>query len=263
MDIHLWIASASHHNGWCDQLQFRDKSIGKPLAFPYNKDKGILNSLALNIANTMTLQKQKTMRFLPALCGFLLLISPMTTLAAEHLPSFIEDALNGLPTSTRAQIEKSINRSINSIPSVEEVRNNALADLLEVTVVPERPAPNERVALSVVSYLTDLNRGEIFWYINDELRERGVGKTSFSFTVKEAGSISRVDIVINTAEGARIAKKLTFRPADMDFMWEALTYTPPFYKGKALLSAESPVKIVVMPHFVSGNGKTIPSRSLV
>ena len=38
-------------------------------------------------------------------------------------------------------------------------------------------------------------------------------------------------------------------PATVGIVWEAETYTPPFYKGKALFTNESTIKLVALPNF--------------
>lgn len=49
----------------------------------------------------------------------------------------------------------------------------------------------------------------------------------------------------------------------VDLLWVANTYTPPFYKGKALPGSNSTVKIVAMPNVFNSNGVKIKSSSLV
>ena len=206
---------------------------------------------------------QKKHYIISILLGAALVFSPAVATAASHLPGFVENALSGFSTTTQEQVEQSILDTLNSFQTPEEAQSEALGDLLVINSTPENPAPFEEVSLEVVSYLTDLNRADILWFVDDELQTRGTGNRLFSFTTKRAGSASRVDVVINTAEGVRVTKNIIFRPADIDFMWEALTYTPPFYRGKALLSAESPVKIVAMPQFVTQNGTALSSNELV
>lgn len=132
-----------------------------------------------------------------------------------------------------------------------------------VTTRPEIPAPGELVHATAVSYAVDLDRSELSWFLNDTLSQRGVGKKSFSFRVGQAGSATSVLLVIKTPDGAILQKSLTFRPASVDLVWEASSYTPPFYKGKALYPYQGVVKIVALPNFVSENGSTLNEKNLV
>ena len=57
------------------------------------------------------------------------------------------------------------------------------------------------------------------------------------------------DINIIPEGASAINKMLTINPSDIDLLWEAMdSYTPPFYKGKALPSTESQIKIVAYPN---------------
>ena len=48
---------------------------------------------------------------------------------------------------------------------------------------------------------------------------------------------------------------MTIRPAEMALLWEATdSYVPPFYKGKALPTADTFIKVVAMPEIKTANG---------
>ncbi|MEK7120822.1 MAG: hypothetical protein AAB840_01905, partial [Patescibacteria group bacterium] len=63
-----------------------------------------------------------------------------------------------------------------------------------------------------------------------------------------------VGVVVLAADGAEYSRGVAIRPANVDLLWEAHSYTPPFYKGKGLLSHESLVKIVASPDFSESVG---------
>jgi hypothetical protein len=46
-------------------------------------------------------------------------------------------------------------------------------------------------------------------------------------------------------------------------VWEAVSYTPPFYKGKALASRGSNIRIIALPEIVNIGNKKISSKNLV
>lgn len=48
----------------------------------------------------------------------------------------------------------------------------------------------------------------------------------------------------------------------VDLLWQAETYTPPFYAGRALPSSHSLVRVVAIPNFVSG-GRRLAEADLV
>lgn len=45
-------------------------------------------------------------------------------------------------------------------------------------------------------------------------------------------------------------------------LWEAASYTPPLYRGRALPSADTPVRILADARFVTAQGTVVPERSI-
>ena len=134
---------------------------------------------------------------------------------------------------------------------------------LTIKTNPIYPQANEETTATIVSNLTDINRANIFWYINDKLVSSGIGLDKINFFTKDVGKSTVIDVVLKTQNGLRIDKRLVITPANLDILWEADSYTPPFYKGKALLSPKTTEKIVAIPNFVTPAGRTIPATELI
>lgn len=118
---------------------------------------------------------------------------------------------------------------------------------LGVTVTPENPAPGENVTISVNSYLNNLDSALITWTVNGATVLSGVGKKSYPFNAPAAGSQSTVRVRVALPEGP-VETSVLIKPNNMVLLWEATdSYVPPFYKGKALPTADSEIKIVAMP----------------
>ncbi|MEX0931473.1 MAG: hypothetical protein WDZ88_01845 [Candidatus Paceibacterota bacterium] len=129
------------------------------------------------------------------------------------------------------------------------INNNAF----KIDVIPKIPGANEQVTITIQSFGTDLNRANISWYINGELTQSGIGLRSFEFTTGNVGSRNDVEMVAQTVEGNFLTQDFSFIPSNVDLVWEALTYTPPFYKGRAVYTYGAPVKVVALPDLrVSG-----------
>lgn len=158
----------------------------------------------------------------------------------------------GLPNDTFGQI--------NSNTGLPE----GVEEQISVTILPSVPKPNEVVTISIETYSFDLNKSEISWYINDVLTESGTGLKSFTLQAPESGERMIVRATINKELGGTISKSFTIAPADVDLVWQADTYSPPFYKGKSLFTRQSTITLNAIPNFVNLNtGQTIPSSSLV
>ncbi len=116
-----------------------------------------------------------------------------------------------------------------------------------VSVSPEVPGANQNVSINISSYGTNLDNAKITWKLDGAEKLSGNGKTDFSFTTGKAGVSSTVSITIE-AEGAILNKKVTILPQNFDVLWQAIdSYTPPFYRGRALPSSESKIRVVAMP----------------
>ncbi len=51
--------------------------------------------------------------------------------------------------------------------------------------------------------------------------------------------------------------------SNVDLLWQTNTYTPPFYKGKALYTTQSTVTVVAVPHIFTKNGTLLEPKDLV
>lgn len=134
---------------------------------------------------------------------------------------------------------------------------------LSVTTIPLRPGPSETVTVEIESYATDLDRAFVSWFLNDTLMQEGIGKKRFVFKTGKAGTLSSILIAVKTTEGATIQQTLNIRPGVVNLVWEAVSYTPPFYKGKALYPYQGTVKVVALPNIVSEGGGALSPKNLV
>jgi hypothetical protein len=134
---------------------------------------------------------------------------------------------------------------------------------ITIKTVPEKPQPNESVTVTVESYTSNINKAYIAWSINGVVKEEGPGKTSFVFSTGKSGTVQTVNVTITTEDLRVISRSFTFAPAKVGLVVEADTYTPAFYKGKALFTPEASLKVVAFPEFVTDNGYKIPADNLV
>lgn len=125
----------------------------------------------------------------------------------------------------------------------------AQLDLVNITTSPKTPGPNETVKVRIGSYAVDLDSSNLVWYVNNEPIKEGVAEKEITLTTGNFGEKTTVDIIIFTASGLKLNKQLVIAPAEVDLLWEAQTYTPPFYKGKALPTHKSLVRLTAIPRF--------------
>lgn len=129
-----------------------------------------------------------------------------------------------------------------------------------VRLTPEFPKPSEEVTAEVVSTAINIDGTPIAWTLNGKGQLQGVGKKNFTFRVGEVGSLTALHVEVATEEFGIIAKDIQIQPSDVDILWEANTYTPPFYKGKALPTSQSFIKMIGIPYFIGKTGKISPDN---
>lgn len=134
---------------------------------------------------------------------------------------------------------------------------------LEITLSPRTPAPHQTVFVTLSSYSLDLERTYIQWYTNGVLSAEGSALDSFSFTAGDTGSETEVAAVVQTADGTQTNASVVIRPAFVTIAWEAVSYTPPFYQGRALPAADARITATAITSFVTQNGTRIPQEDIV
>jgi len=192
----------------------------------------------------------RTITLRTILGGFLCvpLFAPLFVFAQTTATTTAEQPVSQL----QQQIDQLMSDRMSKMPTLEEVRTSSILNYLEVKTVPQNPGPIEVVQVSVESYLTDLNKATIEWSVDGKVVERAIGRKVFSFQNGPSGKTTRLTISITTNAGEVITKRLSWSPVGITILWEADTYTPPFYRGKALLTAEASVRAVAIPDNTAG-----------
>ena len=133
------------------------------------------------------------------------------------------------------------------------------SDIL-VNVAPSNPAPHESTTITLNSYVNNLDSVLISWSVNGKTTASGIGKKSFSVTAPAAGTEMNIVATTSLPDGV-INTKITIKPSVMVLLWQANdSYVPPFYRGKALPTSESEVKVVAMPEIRSGSSNVSPQN---
>lgn len=131
-----------------------------------------------------------------------------------------------------------------------------------VSIVPQSPGPNQNVSVSLNSYITNINSANITWRINGQIRSQGKGEKNFSFNTGAMNTTTTLSITITTSEGETLNKNYTFRPTEIDLIWESDGFTPPFFKGKTLFAHQNNLTVTAIPHIMSG-GQRVSSGNLL
>lgn len=119
---------------------------------------------------------------------------------------------------------------------------------ISFTSDPEIPGAFQDVTITIDSYLTNINRAFVVWKKDGKTELSGTGADTFTFTTGDIGQKTAIDIALALSSGETVQKRLIFNPAETNLIWEgASSYTPPFYRGRALPTSEGYIRVVAIP----------------
>lgn len=126
------------------------------------------------------------------------------------------------------------------------------------------PKPGEQISVKLTSYSADLDRAKIFYSVNGKVISSGAGLKNFSFRMGALGVPITLGVVVDSPAIGRFEKNITINPADVDILWQATdSYTPPFYKGKALPARMSKIRAVAIPDMKTPSGARVKGDTVV
>jgi hypothetical protein len=123
-----------------------------------------------------------------------------------------------------------------------------------IQISPTSPKPGESVRLTAESPLLDLTKSNILWQVNGKTVIQGIGATEASFVTDPKGGASIVDIQVRDESGGIVTKSITILPLEIDLLYDSPTYVPPFYRGRALPSTGSALRMQAITRFPQGGG---------
>jgi len=130
------------------------------------------------------------------------------------------------------------------------------------SVTPASPAPLETTNINLSSYVNDLDSVSISWSVDGKKIISGIGQKSFSVIAPISGTEATIIAKIDLPEG-KIEKVIVLRPSNLILLWEASdSYVPPFYRGKAMPTLDSEIKVVAMPEIKSGTNLVSPKNMI-
>ncbi len=136
------------------------------------------------------------------------------------------------------------------------------SDPITLQINPRNPQPNQNVTVQVQSLSMDLNKARISWSVNGTTIASEKGLKSFVIKAGANGSATVVGVSVAGDQGATFSETITIRPVSVDLIWHARSYTPPFYKGKALYPYQGEIVIAALPNIVR-NGSIVNPKTLV
>ena len=134
---------------------------------------------------------------------------------------------------------------------------------LEMTMTPENPEPFQNVSLSIQSYSYDLDRSKITWSVDGVVKKTEMGLKSFTAQAGKNGEKTTIKVSAETPNDGTKDIEVFFIPSVVDLVFESLSYTPPFYKGRALNPNQGVVLVTAIPELIKSNGEKVPAQSII
>lgn len=134
---------------------------------------------------------------------------------------------------------------------------------LTLELSPSHPTPGESVHARARSSLIDLSETQLAWRANGKTIAAGVGITEVDVPAGPLGSETRLTVTALEGELEFASAEAIIAPVELDILWEADSYVPPFFRGRAMPSAGTNVRMEAVPRFVRNNGSPVATRDLV
>jgi hypothetical protein len=138
-----------------------------------------------------------------------------------------------------------------------------IEEQITLNVSPLNPKPGTEINFSLEAYGTDLNKATITWSVNGATKSSGIGIKTFKTQAGSYGQTLTIRAVVRTEEGQTVTKTVSVSSQDIDILWEADSYVPPFYEGRPLYGQEGTVRLVAMPNIINKSGVRVNPSTLV
>ncbi len=133
-------------------------------------------------------------------------------------------------------------------PTFAQFGDTSLGSDIAISAIPTNPQPLEPVILEIKSYSTDLNQATIVWRYNGKIVSSGIGRIRINVLAPSANSAGLITATVSGTGFAASSTAIDLRTAKIDLLWEAAdSYTPAFYKGKAMFSPNGLLRVTAIP----------------
>jgi len=136
-----------------------------------------------------------------------------------------------------------------------------LQNAVVIQATPAIPSAGDSVHFSVEGSVYDFSKDTITWTLNGKTIASGVGVSSADATVDSKGDTLDVIVDVSDPTWGDASNEITIVPAQMDILYDAPSYVPPFYRGRALPSAGGTLNLQAVARIVQG-GTTLPNSSI-
>lgn len=128
------------------------------------------------------------------------------------------------------------------------------AATLTLTLDPVYPGPGDTVRVRARTSAIELRSSQITWTVNGVVRQQSIGGDTFTFTAGKVGDTAIIEVGARSIGDRTLLGNATVRVGDVAIAWEARTYTPPFFRGRALQGPNADVTLLALPTVMNEKG---------
>ena len=128
---------------------------------------------------------------------------------------------------------------------------------LSLTMTPTHPEPGDTVHLVAKSSSLDLSSSSITWSANGHILKSAANMTEIDIPAGTLGTETDITLSATSPDGGAGSAQATIIPTQMDLLYDANSYVPPFYEGRTLPSAGTTLNLQAIAHFKRSNGTSV------
>lgn len=132
-----------------------------------------------------------------------------------------------------------------------------------ITLSPSYPLPGDTVTATVHNHQVYKPTARVTWVHDGKVVQEEVGVFSYEFTAGKIGTMINLSVSIAPKEGSALRANLRQEIGSVRIVWEGKTYTPPFYRGRALASSGSEIVLQALPLLSDGKGGYKKAKDIV
>jgi len=142
-------------------------------------------------------------------------------------------------------------------------QNSTTANYLDMSASPVNPEPLQNITITLNSYSFDLDRAQVTWLVNGQIKKTEIGLKEFTVQAGKNGQKTTVGVRVETTEFGLIEKEISLTPSLVDLIYESLSYVPPFYKGRALNPNQGVVLVTAIPELIDSAGNKLLTQNII
>ncbi len=131
-----------------------------------------------------------------------------------------------------------------------------------IELSPKFPTPGSAVKATLNAPTIELDTSLVTWVVNGTVVQKEYSNDSYEFTVGKVGDVYSIVVIAEDSRGTTVKAEKKLYVSDIALVWEGRTYTPPFYKGRALQSLGSEVAFTVFPSVLDEKGRLYNASEL-